>query len=69
MDNSITGLQMKLVMLKNAVPVALEELNNASMDTFLESIAEALLNPPIVVDEFIHKLVTMDPAQLDNRRV
>ena len=46
MDNSIAGLQMKLVLLKNAVPMALEELNNANMDTFLESIAEALLYSP-----------------------
>lgn len=68
MDNSIAGLQMKLVLLKNAVPMALEELNNASMDTFLESIAEALLNPPIVIDEWVHKLVTMDASQLDNLR-
>ena len=63
------GLQMKLVLLKSAVPIALEELNNAHMDTFLESIANALTNPPIIIDEFIHKLSTMDPAQLDNLRV
>jgi len=69
MDNSIMGLQMKLVLLKSAVPIALEELNNAPMDTFLESIADALTNPPIIIDEFIHKLSTMDPAQLDNLRV
>ena len=42
------GLQLKLVMLKNAVPIALEELNNAHMDTFLEAVADSLLNPPIV---------------------
>ena len=52
---------MKLVMLKSAVPMALEELNNASMDTFLESIADALLNPPIIVDEFIHKSLPWTP--------
>lgn len=69
MDNSIMGLQMKLVMLKNAVPIALEELNNANMDTFLEAVADSLLNPPIVIDEFIHKLSTMDEAQLDNLRL
>lgn len=63
------GLQMKLVMLKNAVPIALEELNNANMDTFLEAVADSLLNPPIVIDEFIHKLSTMDEAQLDNLRL
>lgn len=60
---------MKLVMLKNAVPIALEELNNANMDTFLEAVADSLLNPPIVIDEFIHKLSTMDEAQLDNLRL
>ena len=69
MDNSIMGLQLKLVMLKNAVPIALEELNNANMDTFLEAVADSLLNPPIVIDEFIHKLSTMDEAQLDNLRL
>lgn len=69
MDNSIMGLQMKLVLLKSAVPIALEELNNAPMDTFLESIADALTNPPIIIDEFIHKLSTLDPAHLDNLRV
>lgn len=63
------GLQLKLVMLKNAVPIALEELNNANMDTFLEAVADSLLNPPIVIDEFIHKLSTMDEAQLDNLRL
>ena len=39
------------------------------MDTFLEAVADSLLNPPIVIDEFIHKLSTMDEAQLDNLRL
>lgn len=62
MDNSIVGLQMKLMLLKSAIPIAQQELENANMDTFLQNSAESLLFPAIIVDSFIDQITSIDPT-------
>jgi len=62
MNHSISGLQMKLMLLKNAIPIAQQELEDANMDTFLQNSAESLLFPAIVVDAFVDQITSIDPT-------
>lgn len=50
------------MLLKSAIPIAQQELENANMDTFLQNSAESLLFPAIIVDSFIDQITSIDPT-------